>query len=75
MLNAMIDTLHDTTGAFDPSLFIFYPSLMAVGVRYVQISLDYYRRESAKIITIFKESLLDGEIGKWNGCRCRTPTS
>lgn len=79
MLNVMIDTLHDTTGAFDPSLFIFYPSLMAVGepcvgVRYVQISLDYYRRESAKIITIFKESLLDGEIGKWSGCRCRAPT-
>jgi len=41
-----------------------------VGVRYMQISLDYYRRESAKIITIFKESLLDGEIGKGSGCRC-----
>ena len=40
-----------------------------VGVLYVQISLDYYRRESAKILTIFKESLLDGEIGKGSGGR------
>jgi hypothetical protein len=38
-----------------------------VGVLYVQVSLDYYRRESAKIISIFKESLLDGEIGKVAG--------
>lgn len=30
----------------------------------VQVSLDYYRRESAKIIAIFKECLPDGEIGK-----------
>ena len=69
-----------TTGAFDPSLVIFDPSLMAVGepcvgVLYVQISLDYYRRESAKIITIFKESLLDGEIGKGSGRRYRARTS
>jgi hypothetical protein len=34
---------------------------------YVQVSLDYYRRESAKIITIFKECSPDGEIGKL-GC-------
>ena len=45
-----------------------------VGVLYVQVSLDYYRRESAKIITIFKESLLDGEIGKGSECRYRTRT-
>lgn len=30
----------------------------------LQVSLDYYRRESAKIIAIFKESLPDGEIGR-----------
>ncbi|KAH9974822.1 DNA/RNA polymerase [Russula compacta] len=29
-----------------------------------KVSLDYYRRESAKIITIFKDSLPDGEIEK-----------
>ncbi|KAH9958595.1 hypothetical protein BC827DRAFT_1136015 [Russula dissimulans] len=29
-----------------------------------KVSLDYYRRESAKIITIFKECLPDGEIEK-----------
>jgi len=30
----------------------------------VQVSLDYYRRESAKIIAIFKECSPDGEIGE-----------
>jgi hypothetical protein len=30
----------------------------------LQVSLDYYRRESAKIIAIFKECLPDGEIGE-----------
>ena len=34
------------------------------GLTCVQVSLDYYRRESAKIIAIFKECLPDGEVGE-----------
>jgi hypothetical protein len=30
----------------------------------VQVSLDFYRRESAKIIAIFKECIPDGEVGE-----------
>ena len=57
------------TGALIPATFLIRPSLITVEkscavVLYVFVSLDYYRRESAKIIAIFKESLPDGEIGR-----------
>ncbi|KAI9434193.1 DNA/RNA polymerase [Lactarius indigo] len=37
---------------------------IAAGRKSAHVSLDYYRRESAKIISIFKEGLPEGEIEK-----------
>ena len=58
----MIDTIN--TGA---SIYRDAFRFLIEGLTCVQVSLDYYRRESAKIIEIFKECSPDGEIGEL-GC-------
>jgi hypothetical protein len=60
----MIDTQSITGASIPRDAFTF----LVEDLTCVQVSLDYYRRESAKIIAIFKECLPDGEIGKLSHC-------